>query len=79
MLKKITDELVSKLDGLSFSAPVTHVYNPLVYAREPWDCYCDLYGQGPREILMLGMNPGPWGMSQVGVPFGEKSLPRGIG
>jgi len=76
MLKKITDELVSRLDGLSFSAPVTHVYNPLVYARETWDCYCDLYGQGPKEILMLGMNPGPWGMSQVGVPFGEIAAAR---
>ena len=29
------------------------------------------YGQGRRRVLALGMNPGPFGMSQVGVPFGE--------
>lgn len=76
MLKQITDELVAELDGLQFGAPVTHVYNPLIYAREAWDCYCENYGTGKRDILMLGMNPGPWGMSQVGVPFGEIAAAR---
>lgn len=70
-LGAITDELIAGLDGLTFGPPVTHVYNPLTYARGAWDQYCEKYGQGPREVLMLGMNPGPWGMSQVGVPFGE--------
>ena len=76
MLKKITDELVKDLDGLTFGPPVTHVYNPLVYARAPWDQYCKLYGKGPREILLIGMNPGPFGMAQVGVPFGEIAAVR---
>ena len=76
MLKKITDELVKDLDGLAFGPPVTHVYNPLVYARAPWDLYCKKYGKGPREILLLGMNPGPFGMAQVGVPFGEVAAAR---
>lgn len=76
MLKKITDELVKDLDGLTFGPPVTHVYNPLVYARAPWDQYCKLYGKGPREILLIGMNPGPFGMAQVGVPFGEVAAAR---
>ncbi|MEO1273024.1 MAG: uracil-DNA glycosylase family protein [Myxococcota bacterium] len=71
MLKPITDDLVADLDGLTFGPPVTHVYNPLLYARASWDMYCTMYGQGTREILWVGMNPGPWGMSQVGVPFGE--------
>ncbi len=71
MMKHITDDLVSDLDGLNFGPPVTHVYNPLVYAREAWDLYCEMYGAGKREILLLGMNPGPFGMAQVGVPFGE--------
>jgi len=70
-MKHITDDLVSDLDGLNFGPPVTHVYNPLVYAREAWDLYCEMYGAGKREILLLGMNPGPFGMAQVGVPFGE--------
>jgi single-strand selective monofunctional uracil DNA glycosylase len=71
MLREITDTLVADLDGLTFGPPVTHVYNPLVYAREAWDLYCEKYGQGRRGTLLLGMNPGPFGMGQVGVPFGE--------
>ena len=71
MLAQITDDLIADLEGLTFGPPVTHVYNPLIYARPAWDAYCKKYGRGRREVLMLGMNPGPWGMSQVGVPFGE--------
>ena len=70
-LNDITDALVNDLDGLTFGPPVTHVYNPLIYARQAWNQYCKKYGTGPRKVLMLGMNPGPWGMSQIGVPFGE--------
>lgn len=58
-------------DPPGFSHPVTHVYNPLVYARAPHQAYLARYGQSPRETLLLGMNPGPWGMVQTGVPFGE--------
>jgi single-strand selective monofunctional uracil DNA glycosylase len=75
-LVAITDDLVADLDGLAFGSPVTHVYNPLVYARAPWDAYCERYGQAPREVLLCGMNPGPFGMGQVGVPFGEVNLVR---
>ena len=71
MLAQITDDLVADLDGLKFGPPVTHVYNPLVYARASWDLYCERFGRSPKEVLLVGMNPGPWGMSQVGVPFGE--------
>jgi single-strand selective monofunctional uracil DNA glycosylase len=76
MLKQITDDLVADLDGLAFGPPVTHVYNPLVYARQAWDLYCRRYGQGEREVLLLGMNPGPFGMAQTGVPFGEIAAVR---
>ena len=75
-LNQITDDLVADLDGLSFGPPVTHVYNPLVYAREAWDSYCTKYGRGEPEVLLLGMNPGPFGMAQVGVPFGEVAAVR---
>jgi single-strand selective monofunctional uracil DNA glycosylase len=71
MLGQITDELVAGLDGMRFAEPVTHVYNPLVYARAAWDQYCHRYGRGRPEVLLIGMNPGPFGMAQVGVPFGE--------
>lgn len=75
-LDSITDDLVRDLSGLRFGAPVTHVYNPLEYARPAWDLYAAKYGAPPRRILLLGMNPGPFGMAQVGVPFGEVGLVR---
>ena len=64
-LENITDELIEALQPLKFSAPVTHVYNPLIYARAAWDSYCQQYGQGTRQVLALGMNPGPFGMSMT--------------
>ncbi len=62
-LEQITDDLVADLDGLTFGLPVTHVYNPLVYARDAWDIYCDRYGGGPKQVVLVGMNPGPCGLS----------------
>ena len=69
-------ELSAALDGLSFSAPVTHVYNPLDYAGAAHDQYLSLWGAAPqpRRVIFLGMNPGPFGMVQVGVPFGEVAI-----
>ena len=70
-LENITDDLVAALHPLRFSEPVSHVYNPLEYARAPYLEYLRRYGAAPKEIVMIGMNPGPWGMSQTGIPFGE--------
>ena len=70
-LETITDELAAALQSLKFSAPITHVYNPLEYAREPYSKYLHRYAKAPKEIVLIGMNPGPWGMSQTGIPFGE--------
>lgn len=70
-LKSISDELVLKIKDLKFTEPVTHVYNPLVYAKESVEKYFDKYGQGTKKVLFLGMNPGPFGMAQTGIPFGE--------
>ena len=70
-LFKITDDLQKALAPLKFSRPVTHIYNPLQYARSAYDAYLEAYGGKPKEVLLLGMNPGPWGMVQTGVPFGE--------
>jgi single-strand selective monofunctional uracil DNA glycosylase len=56
---------------LRFSAPVAHVYNPLDYAWLPHKQYAERYATGRRRVLFLGMNPGPFGMAQTGVPFGE--------
>ncbi len=75
-LIQIASDLRDALSKLEFSSPVTHVYNPLDYA---WDSYCTYlrrYGQPPKEIVLFGMNPGPWGMAQTGVPFGEVAAVR---
>lgn len=56
---------------LRFSAPVTHTYNPLDYAWEAHAAYLTRYGAGRKRVVFVGMNPGPWGMVQTGVPFGE--------
>lgn len=50
---------------------VTHVYNPLVYAWPTASAYCRRFARrAPTRVLWMGMNPGPWGMAQTGVPFG---------
>ena len=63
-----------EVDRLVFSDPVTHVYNPLSYASQSWENYVTKYGRGAKRVLFVGMNPGPWGMSQTGVPFGDVGL-----
>jgi single-strand selective monofunctional uracil DNA glycosylase len=75
-LQQIAERLVRDLAGLRFAPPVTHVYNPLTYAAAPHRRYLERFGGGTREIVLLGMNPGPWGMVQTGVPFGEVQAVR---
>jgi len=75
-LASISRELSQRVDKLKFSAPVTHVYNPLAYARAPHEQYLAQWGKAPKRALLLGMNPGPFGMAQTGVPFGDVELVR---
>lgn len=70
--------LADDVDALSFGAPVTHVYNPLRYAADAHREYLRRYAQGRKRVVFLGMNPGPFGMAQTGVPFGEVSFVRGF-
>ncbi len=64
-------KLRSELDSLRFTAPVSWVYNPLHYAWSAHEEYLRLYSKSSCRVVLLGMNPGPWGMAQTGVPFGE--------
>jgi len=71
-LQEAAKLLSRQVDSMTFSRPPGAViYNPLDYAWEPFAAYTDRYGGGKKKILFLGMNPGPWGMAQTGVPFGE--------
>ncbi len=75
-LKGAARVLTKEIAAFSFSDPVAFVYNPLDYAWEMYARYIDLYGKPRKRVLFLGMNPGPWGMAQTGIPFGEISFVR---
>lgn len=68
--------LATDVDRLRFAPPVAFVYDPLVYARAAHEQFITRFVDGPRATLLVGMNPGPFGMAQTGVPFGEVSLVR---
>lgn len=67
----IEHRLSDQLSKLAFSHPVVCVYDPLSYAWQPHSQYVTKFVDGPKPILFVGMNPGPWGMAQTGIPFGE--------
>jgi len=69
-------ELSADVEGLSFAAPVSHRYNPLTYAWAAHEAYLRRYGASRKKVIFLGMNPGPFGMVQCGVPFGEIAAVR---
>lgn len=64
-------QLAETVDSLRFGPPVTHVYNPLDYAWPAHELYLRQYGAGKKRVVFVGMNPGPFGMVQTGIPFGE--------
>ncbi|KAK7119897.1 hypothetical protein R3I94_021662 [Phoxinus phoxinus] len=69
-------ELNLRLRTLSFGKPVRYTYNPLEYAWDTHRCYVETFCQAGQSVLFLGMNPGPFGMAQTGVPFGEVKAVR---
>lgn len=74
---EISRQLIEELRGATFDPPISHVYQPLEYAWAPYEAYLERFGQQrPRQVLLVGMNPGPWGMGQVGIPFGAVSFVR---
>lgn len=76
VLVSVARELRERTRALRFAAPVSYVYAPLDYAWAPHRIYLQRYGRGPREVLFVGMNPGPFGMAQTGVPFGDVAMVR---
>ena len=73
---EIARALSRAVSRLRFAPPVSHVYNPLGYAAEAHAAYLSRYCRPQARVVLLGMNPGPWGMAQTGVPFGEVSAVR---
>lgn len=70
----LSRELSKAVSGLTFGSPVAYVYAPLEYARDPHERYLERFGSGKKEVLLVGMNPGPFGMAQTGVPFGDVGM-----
>jgi single-strand selective monofunctional uracil DNA glycosylase len=68
--------LRDSVDRLRFGPPVSHVYNPLDYAWAAHELYLQRYATTRKRTVFLGMNPGPFGMAQTGVPFGEVAAVR---
>ncbi|MGB1127582.1 MAG: uracil-DNA glycosylase family protein [Opitutales bacterium] len=78
MTDTLSDQLVASalrladaVDQLRFDAPTTHVYNPLRYAWAGHESYLRRHANSKKRVVFMGMNPGPFGMAQTGVPFGE--------
>lgn len=71
-----TQRLRSALRGLRFSPPVERTYHTLEYAWKPHVRYLERFSKGRKRVIFLGMNPGPYGMAQTGVPFGEIAAVR---
>lgn len=61
---------------LKFIAPVAYVYHPLDYGWLTHEAYLRKFGGSRKRVVFLGMNPGPFGMAQTGVPFGEVAAVR---
>lgn len=75
-LLKAAANLARDVGRFEFDAPVTQVYNPLDYAWAGHEAYIKAFGDSPKRVVFLGMNPGPFGMAQTGVPFGEVAAVR---
>ena len=74
-LERIARDLRGRCAGVRFGAPVAFTYHPLDYAWHAHRTYLRMARQRPA-ILFVGMNPGPFGMAQTGVPFGEVAAVR---
>ncbi len=72
----VARELSAQVGRLQFGPPVTHTYNPLTYAWAAHEAYLRRFGGSRKRVVFLGMNPGPFGMAQIGIPFGEIAAAR---
>jgi single-strand selective monofunctional uracil DNA glycosylase len=68
--------LSQHVEAMRFAAPITHVYNPLTYAWAAHETYLRRFAASKKKVVFVGMNPGPFGMVQTGVPFGEVAAVR---
>lgn len=70
-LIKLAKQLNNLLRDLKYPNPIEYCYNPIEYASIPHELYINKYCTDTKTVLFIGMNPGPYGMCQTGVPFGD--------
>lgn len=75
-LREWTKSFNVALKKIEFEPKVAVVYNPLEYAGEVYFNYWEHFTKSSKNMVFLGMNPGPFGMAQTGIPFGEISMVR---
>jgi len=73
-LTAIAHNLSQQLNPLKFTGAVHTIYNPLAYAWQQHQTFLERFDPGDRPVMFLGMNPGPFGMAQTGVPFSDPSI-----
>lgn len=66
-MDEIEQKLSAELSPLTFPKSIAAVYNPLEYADELHSHYLAKFLDGPKKIVFIGMNPGPFGMCQTAV------------
>jgi single-strand selective monofunctional uracil DNA glycosylase len=69
-------ELAARCDAMRFGGAAAYVYNPFTYAHAGYAAYVERYANARRRVVLVGMNPGPFGMAQTGVPFGHVGYVR---
>ena len=72
-LSAICDSSISSIEKKTI---VCHATNPLDYAWQHHRQYLTKWGARGGKTILLGMNPGPWGMAQSGVPFGSTNMAK---
>lgn len=70
-----TRQFSAQLESLNFSLDC-YIYNPLEYAWAMHETYLRRFVSQKTRTVLLGMNPGPFGMAQTGIPFGEVDAVR---
>ena len=74
--KKLSDECDELIPKLLKIKGQEYVTNPLNYAWQYHESYIKQYSGLGAKTLLLGMNPGPYGMAQCGVPFGATEIAK---
>ncbi len=73
-LVKRCREIIPRI--LESEPAVAHIYAPLEYANQVHQAYIRKFAGLGSKTLLLGLNPGPFGMGQTGIPFGATAIVR---